>query len=423
MERPAATGLRGEAHHTLPRKAIPPFVSWEGVGLGGAHGQVFKAEMHNSHHNFDIPAGNNNLAVKLLHSTNEAFFKAEVMMLKMLSGEDHPHILSLLTTYEQNGVYHLVFPWGESDLRSYWTATDPRGLDKVKTALWIVRQCAGIADGLLRIHGPHRMGSANVLAHSNSFKQFVEPADDHERPPSSPSVSGVSDAAMSMAHHGDMKASNVIMFANHPGGNPAHGDDEWTLRIADFGMAGFASRRGGTAMTARTPTYAAPEYRIRGAIIRESACDVWALGCMYLEFVAWYFGGRLLLEDFVERRRRDDDAGGDSFYLAHPVDKADVLRVEVKPSVLDFIQELHEHDLCTDVFHDFLHMIQEHMLVVEKLINAGPGRARSSCKDVKDMMDQCRQRCEKDARYLTLPRPWTRKYLAVQHIIMTETVH
>jgi serine/threonine protein kinase len=156
--------------------------------------------------------------------------------------------------------------------------------------------------GLLRIHGPHRIDQTSPLAHSNSLEQMLGPESNQELLLWSQSAPDIPAADMRVAYHGDMKASNTIMFSNHQSGQSGDGGDDWTLKIADFGMAGFQSRRGGTSATARTPTYAAPEYRIRDAPIRESACDIWALGCMYLEFIAWYFGGWSLLESFVERR-------------------------------------------------------------------------------------------------------------------------
>lgn len=82
-------------------------------------------------------------------------------MLKLLSREGHPHLNSLLTTYTQNGQFHLVFHWTEWDLWKYWQTHDPRsstltksGDDGSSTALWLARECAGLAGGLLKITGP-----------------------------------------------------------------------------------------------------------------------------------------------------------------------------------------------------------------------------------------------------------------------------
>jgi hypothetical protein len=35
---------------------------------------------------------------------------------------------------------------------------------------------------------------------------------------------------------------------------------------------------------------------------RELKKDIWALGCMHLEFIAWFIGGAEHLEEFQERR-------------------------------------------------------------------------------------------------------------------------
>src|SRR5271170_4490991 len=91
-------------------------------------------------------------AVKKLHSNSKDDFNREVTILKLLSAVNHPHLISLLTTYEKNSEYHLVFHWGESDLSSYWRDANPRPAVNSQTIRWLARQCAGIANGLLYIH-------------------------------------------------------------------------------------------------------------------------------------------------------------------------------------------------------------------------------------------------------------------------------
>jgi len=42
-------------HYRLQPQVVLPFTLWEGVGHGGAFGQVYKVEIHKEHHSFDIP--------------------------------------------------------------------------------------------------------------------------------------------------------------------------------------------------------------------------------------------------------------------------------------------------------------------------------------------------------------------------------
>lgn len=46
---------RNVCHYRLHKETILPFTLWEEVGHGGGFGQVFKVDMHSSHHSFDIP--------------------------------------------------------------------------------------------------------------------------------------------------------------------------------------------------------------------------------------------------------------------------------------------------------------------------------------------------------------------------------
>jgi len=53
-----------------------------------------------------------------------------------------------------------------------------------------------------------------------------------------------------------------------------------------------------------TPIYAPPEVQTH-PIIHGNACDVWSLGCLYLEFITWYFGGKQLPDEFKAARDQD----------------------------------------------------------------------------------------------------------------------
>ncbi len=39
----------------------------------------------------------------------------------------------------------------------------------------------------------------------------------------------------------------------------------------------------------------------------DTSCDVWSLGCIYLEFLAWFFGGWQYVDRFLDSRLARDN--------------------------------------------------------------------------------------------------------------------
>jgi len=264
-------------------------------------------------------------------------------MLKLLSREGHPHLNSLLTTYHQNKRFYLVFHWAEWDLWKYWEKHDPRlyGGDDC-SVFWMVRECAGLASSLLKIHGPHDPAS---FAHQNSFDtDIAEMTVTGTKTPGNATASAAEPPAPKLCHHGDIKAINILVFSRPDTPPPASSQAssqaawprhvDWTLKISDFGMAGFHNPgREGTGKTTWTPAYVPPEWETRPESIDKLACDIWALGCVFLQFVGWYLGGFKMVEDFEKARVAED--GKKAFYYWLPAEHEDseTESALIKPSV------------------------------------------------------------------------------------------
>jgi serine/threonine protein kinase len=102
-------------------------------------------------------------------------------MLKKFSG-NHPHLVSLLATYEQFNKFHLIFHAAEADLLEYWRQVNPTPPVTPETISWVAQQCQGLADGLAKIH---RLQTAPFQ--TNKF-------------------------TTSFGRHGDIKPENVLWF-------------------------------------------------------------------------------------------------------------------------------------------------------------------------------------------------------------------
>jgi serine/threonine protein kinase len=102
--------------------------------------------------------------------------------------------------------------------------------------------------------------------------------------------------------HGDIKPENILWF-----NDPA--DEHGILVICDFGFTRFHSRetRSSAAPIGTSPTYRAPEFDLRHRISR--AYDIWALACLYLEFITWYMTGPEGVKTTFASKRLQDDRG------------------------------------------------------------------------------------------------------------------
>jgi hypothetical protein len=276
-------------HYRLQDEVILPF-TYDGrrddadvhrmLEFEGGFGKVFKAEIHADHHNFhdSTTSSNRFFAIKRLHSQDRKQFSKEVEMLKRFSNNRHAHLISLLATYEQFNNFFLVFHWADTDLQRYWKQMYPSPSIDIKTVLWMVNQCKGIADGVMNIH---KYASSN----SKVLSTTVSPD-------------------FKFGHHGDIKPENVLLFSdmdsNHPG----------ILKLSDFGLAEFSIHRTVSMMPksvfAMSPPYRAPEVDLEGKDVIGRQYDMWSLGCLYLEFITWMLGGWDLVNYFYELRKAPD---------------------------------------------------------------------------------------------------------------------
>jgi len=66
---------------------------------------------------------------------------------------------------------------------------------------------------------------------------------------------------------------------------------------------------------------------------------------------------------------------------------------------MQFIDNLHRHENCTNFIHDFINLIQQKMLMVDP-------RERHSCDQVKTALDKVYNKCREDIDYASKRNPW-----------------
>ena len=223
--------------------------------------------------------------MKELKTKDEKAFALEVKVLKKLSSErhTHSHLITLLATYRYNEAYHLIFPWADMDLFGYWSTFREASKDASK-GRWVVEQCRGLVDGLHKIHRYETYSGTSLL---DVFQDYIPPDVQEDLHISTVKTNSTTTTTKHFyGRHGDLKPENILWFPPSQT-TGKHG----ILKITDFGIARFSAVNlwdaQKTGRVPNSPSYRSPEYDLDGKL--STACDVWALGCVYLEFLTWYF--------------------------------------------------------------------------------------------------------------------------------------
>lgn len=134
-------------------------------------------------------------------------FRLEVKaLLKVKSG---PHLeVNLLTTFEYNNRYHLLFRWADGgSLEKLWNEHFPRPGVTYNWICWMVQQCQGLADGLSGIHDT-KMTAEDLEVFQSS--QVSPTAQNFAEAP--PGNTEEDDDGRYYGRHGDIKPQNVLWF-------------------------------------------------------------------------------------------------------------------------------------------------------------------------------------------------------------------
>lgn len=211
----------------------------------------------------------------LRHGDNSAFHE-ERKILELFSRPNpiHNHLIELLFSYEIGADQFMIFPWSECNLREFWEKHDSPAFAE-DDLIWLIRQCRGLADALCEINRYY--GTSN---------------DDGE---------GIENGILSF--HGDIKPENILFFGSE--------GQRGRLVISDFQIMTHNVNSNG--ITAYSVTYRPPE--LDGEIQATQKCDVWSLGCVFLEFVIWRLLGYTAIHSSFTDARIEEELKPDRLVL------------------------------------------------------------------------------------------------------------
>lgn len=189
------------------------------------------------------------------------------------------HLVKLLATFETRGEncpnkYHFIFEAPDGTLTTLWTNKIIwREADKASLSRWVALQCHGLAEGLAEFH---------MLQELRNQKTWVG--------------------------RGDVSPHNIFWYRDWIGKNGSSpvasgGPDEalGVLQLAAFELRNVYSRDGVLETIGPSSNYTAPETEAR--LWHTPQSDVWALGCLFLDFATWLVTGPNGYEAFVRELR------------------------------------------------------------------------------------------------------------------------
>ncbi|KAF5621995.1 serine threonine kinase [Fusarium sp. NRRL 52700] len=330
-------------HFAFAKEAILPFISRKVAGIG-AYNAVYKVEVHAAHiTSSDYSTQKSIFAIKRQHITNEYQYDMEVSNLTRFANQGHPHLIGLLWTFSLGSTYHLVLPWADGGkLMDLWRHHKFPLAKKhdCETAMWLAKQCLGIAEALTIFHGSDGHDSAGRKGY------------------------GI---------HGSLTPENILWFTNSEGFGAGY--KLGTLKLAGFGhvivhgIGEDAPKDFPTSMKYRAPEFDLPK---KGGISQKF--DIWSLGCVFLEFISWYLKGWEEMESLAIK---------DAFFI---VDKTG--ETSINKSVDIEIQSLYDHPDGSQFTNEFLHLIETGLLQIEPELRYTSYYLRS---EVKDIWDNCFQ--------------------------------
>ncbi|KAK1979181.1 kinase-like domain-containing protein [Colletotrichum cereale] len=254
-------------------------ISMQGEILDGQVSFMQRIKIHQDHHELLDQTQNGCFALKILDKGHtiaaaEESFKDEIAANKRTT---HPRITPLLAAFKHRDRFYLLFPWADGgSLFDLWKKNELY-LDNTDnchpswySVRWMIEQCYYIADALATVHG----------------------YDSHE--------GGHSSEAQL---HLDIKPENIVCFEKSQ-----HGSVSYDLMLTDFGLSKPFDRTSPLRprQIAETKTYRPPERDLEGPRVDEM-CDIWCLGCLFLDFITWGIEGWSGVERFCVSRLRETD--------------------------------------------------------------------------------------------------------------------
>ncbi|OBT63537.1 hypothetical protein VE03_07019 [Pseudogymnoascus sp. 23342-1-I1] len=330
----------------LQEAYIIPFVVKHSNFEEGSFGQVYKYEIHADHLIDPLrptTRGPCIFAVKEIKPKTQEerqkvaqHWATEAKALAKMNALNQDHIVRFITAFcrlkKNEREHYLVFEWADGgNLRDLWRSR-PRLALTASLAKAVVKQLLGLTRALCAAHYLDETGS--------SYR------------------------------HGDLKPANILRFLD--------GGEVGTLKIGDWGEAkehnlSTELRTSKTTAEYGTRRYEAPEVKVglcptdKGQVQgrRSRLYDIWAMGCITIEFIVWLLYGPDGLDRFNQEVKEESSADS-PFYQTSTVNGNKVAKVH--SAVVHWMDNMAQNAACqigTTALGDLLDLVRGGLLVVK----------------------------------------------------------
>lgn len=238
------------------------------------------------------------------------------------------HIVELVTSYCHNKKFNIVFPCSMANLDQCLRQPEYRLRQTCfrplsNMPLW--KQMYGLANAL------DRLAQVSAVARRDQKDEDKDRRDG----PDELCIEGGPQLDNQIGFHFDLKPANILVDRNKAyHNNDGASRNQVHFRITDFGLAHFkesAPGNSGTGYHRGDEEYGPPE---SGTRIQNRKYDVWSLGCIFLEvlaFVVLSYGG---VEELDQRRgkasRNGERTSGTGCYWEQPREGEPTLKAEIE---------------------------------------------------------------------------------------------
>lgn len=286
------------------------------------------------------------VAIKQIDRSKLRSWQKEVAALKAMNNLRHDHIVRCLSVFQYHQACYIMLEWADGrNLQYLWESLDRPSMTQ-ELIRATVEQIKGLAGAINTAHNPGE-------------------GQPHFR-------------------HGDLKPQNILWFPDATEKGLARKSKIGKLKIGDWGVA--KEHRSGTDIRQYNTTgghasrrYEPPEEStgFKNAlassksrdipVLRSRRYDIWAMGCITLEFLIWLMYGSKGLNKFQESVGIGDAEESRFYRLIPDKDKAEVRHVVV--DWMDYIAArpvcaLAEDDSKKTALGRLLQVVKDHLLVI-----------------------------------------------------------
>ncbi|KAH7002299.1 kinase-like domain-containing protein [Ilyonectria destructans] len=354
-------------HYFFPKNVALPFIPVRRKEFEGAFSSVTKVRLPKHHGNLRLHTqkrGKDQIfAIKRLFSTDRKPFQIEASVLGRLNsiGHEHntKHIAKLLATFEVDSkrgpTFYFIFPCADHNLMEFWCTYTPHQDAALRQRIsnWMARQLNGLAHALQILH---------------EFADFRAPSDKDPR---------------RFGIHGDIKPQNILCFRNWNGEE----DEFGFLQLADFGLAQYHKSISVNRVSSRKTwhKYAPPETGLDWPTGRP--LDIWAMGCLFIEFTVWLNFGLPGLFEFNNERQAIslvlDIMRTNTFYDCYSLPRwcfGECVEVSIAQGVLNWAMKVHDAPHTPKFIHDLVDLTVQDMLVPNEREQDKAGAISKMCE-------------------------------------------